>query len=146
MMRKAILAACLAVGFYGPVQAATYLHLDGYCDAIELQHSKRLPHFYATRTTGCDFPVEIAGIGTGPVNLKSAGKQFVVGYNLDDNVAGYHGEYMFFFSYPFVTGGTWQGYNHIDNKKIKLLNSGTYTVSSNLLRQNYGLPSIFPKR
>jgi hypothetical protein len=102
----------------GAAQAATHIALDGYCNNYAIRNAQGT---MAVKDTGCS-----AGFGGGFLTtIRNQGKTAVIGLT-DPSTAGV--QFVFRFSYPFVTGGTWTLFDTSDGVHFNLLAGGTYTI------------------
>ncbi|HTU00140.1 MAG TPA: hypothetical protein VMF58_18975 [Rhizomicrobium sp.] len=101
--------------------AATHIALDGYCNNYAIRHGEF--NHYAIKDTGCS-----AGFGGGLLgSIKGVGKQLILA--LQDPSSN-HTQFEFIFSYPLVTGGSWELYDSTDGVTFNALAGGTYTVGT----------------
>jgi hypothetical protein len=107
--------------------AVTTINLDGFCNSY---HIRKSGDGYAMKDFGCS-----TGFGGGYLaTIKGAGKSVIIGLQ-DPASAGM--QFVFTFSYPFVTGGTWTLEDTLDGVHFNFLVSGTYTLPTAAQR---GLP------
>jgi hypothetical protein len=104
------------------------IRFDGFCNGLDISISKSQPLVHSVEN-GC-----AAGSGGGVGVLGAIDgypdKQYAIGENYDDGAGHYVGEEFWIVSAPLVTGGTYQGWKHRTDGRLKMFGSGTYSVVS----------------
>lgn len=118
-MRKSLFLGALAlVASTAAASAATVVSLDGFCNVYSIRNSHGV---LSIKDTGCS-----QGFGTGLLgSIHADGKNEIFGLQ---DPASAHTQFVFKFSYPLMTGGTWSLYDTTDGVHSNLINSGNYTL------------------
>lgn len=126
-MRKTLFLGALALlASTSIASAATTITLDGYCNAYAFRYHTGQ---FTMKDTGCS-----TAIGGGFLaSVHGEGKTAVMALTdpASDGV-----QFVFKFSYPFVSGGTWNLYSTTDGIHLNTLLSGNYSIP------NAGEPSL----
>ena len=132
MKSLSVIVALLALG--GVAEAKTQVvSLDGHCDAITLKINK-------TNVVGADDPSCATGMGIGYVGkVKGFGTAVVAGVQFSA-VPG--AQFVMRFSYPLVTGGSWDLSLTADGSTFTPYESGTYTVEGTASKGQRGATSV----
>jgi hypothetical protein len=118
-MRKVFwIGALVLLASTAAASAATIVALDGFCNAYAVRNDHGT---ISVKDTACS-----EGFGAGFLaSIKSEGKTLVVGLQ---DPANPHTQFVFKFSYPLITGGTWSLYDTTDGVHTVPLVSGNYTL------------------
>lgn len=119
-MRKILLVGALALtASSGAAQAVTKISLDGYCNVYSIRNQTGT---MAMKDTGCSNAIGGGFLTT----IKTQGKTAVFGLHDPGNGDV---QFVFQFSYPFVTGGTWSLFSTADGLHLNPVLSGQYTIA-----------------
>lgn len=127
-MHKALVGGAAALLLSATAaSAATVVTLDGFCNAYAI---RKTADGYAMKDTGCS-----AGFGAGYLaTVKGDGKTLVIG--LQDPATS-QTQFVFKFSYPLTTGGTWSLADTTDGVHVLTIANGTYSLPT---AAEHGLP------
>ena len=108
------------------------IRFNGFCNGLDISVGKGKA-LVSSVENGC-----AAGTGGGVGVLGAIDgypdKQYAIGENYDDGAGHYVGEEFWIVSAPLATGGTYQGWKHRTDGKLKMFGSGTYSVVTDASR------------
>jgi hypothetical protein len=99
------------------------ISFDGFCDGAHLTIAKKV--FVGHQPTGCEAGTGVGEGFIGRVTGKVGSQQLLIGANFGPGPA-----FTYIIEYPLVDGGAWSNYFTIDGKKVRRLNSGTYSLGA----------------
>jgi len=135
-MQKAVLGGITALLLSATAaSAATTVTLDGFCNAYNIRKSDG---GYAMKDTGCS-----SGFGAGYLaSVRTEGKTLIMGLQ-DPASAG--AQFVYKFSYPLITGGTWSLEKTTDGTHLVSVQSGNYSLAAPAERGLRGTKSVTSK-
>ena len=126
-MRKTLILGALALMASTTVASAvTLVSLDGYCNQYAFRYHTGQ---FTMKDTGCSNAIGGGLLGS----IHGEGKAAVMALTDPGNPTT---QFVFKFSYPFVTGGTWTLYSTSNGTSLTTVLSGNYTIP------NAGEPSL----
>jgi hypothetical protein len=128
------LAAVVALGGAADAKTKTQIvSLNGHCDVLTLKITK-------TQVTGADDPDCATGFGVGYVSkVRGFGNAIVAGAQFSQAPSA---QFVMRFSYPLITGGSWDLAITTDGTTFTPYESGTYTVEGTAEKGPRGSASV----
>jgi len=115
--------------------AVTTVSLNGFCNSYNFRKSTE---GYSVKDIGCS-----EGFGAGYLaTVKGSGKTVIVALQ---DPSSTHTQFVFKFSYPFVTGGTWNLADTTDGVHFSTIAAGNYTLPAAAQRGMHGTKSVTSK-